>query len=228
VRRRSLPEEDRRDFERRGKAGSALTRASRSSRRCAPRHRFSRGATTQQGRPRRRGEPLQEEAAASRLRVHGESSGTGDGGLVLRNRRTGDGEGWEKNGETRFGGQAACADFGRPRRQADASVDDERAAQDGFGVRAVIAENDGKHGRGPRRRCASLSPPRSMKRFRGARGQDKRVVATVLSCGDAIYRNRRGAAAGRAQRVDPCPGICTSQRWRAGSVERAFAGFGAA
>jgi hypothetical protein len=31
-------------------------------------------------------------------------------------------------------------------------VDDERAAQDGFGVRAVIAEDDGKHCGGPRRR----------------------------------------------------------------------------
>jgi hypothetical protein len=52
----------------------------------------------------------------------------------------------------RFGGQAASAGFGRSRSQADAGVDDERAAQDGFGVRAVIAEDDGKHCRGPRRR----------------------------------------------------------------------------
>jgi hypothetical protein len=51
-----------------------------------------------------------------------------------------------------FGGQAASAGFGRSSSQADAGVDDERAAQDGFGVRAVIAEDDGKHRRGPRRR----------------------------------------------------------------------------
>ena len=51
----------------------------------------------------------------------------------------------------RFGGQTASAGFGRSRSQADAGVDDERAAQDGFGVRAVIAEDDGKQ-RGPRRR----------------------------------------------------------------------------
>ncbi len=52
----------------------------------------------------------------------------------------------------RFGGQAASAGFGRSRSLADAGVDDERAAQDGFGVRAVIAGDDGKHCGGPRRR----------------------------------------------------------------------------
>ena len=64
----------------------------------------------------------------------------------------------------RFRGQATSAGFRRSRSQADAGVDDERAARDGIGVRAVIAEDDGKHCR-----VASLSPPRSMKRFRGAR-----------------------------------------------------------
>ena len=38
--------------------------------------------------------------SAAKLPATAKSSGTGDGGLVLRNRRTGDGEGWEKNGET--------------------------------------------------------------------------------------------------------------------------------
>ena len=52
----------------------------------------------------------------------------------------------------RFGGQTACAGFGRSRSQADAGVDDGPAALDGFGVRAVMAEDDGRDRRGPRRR----------------------------------------------------------------------------
>jgi len=69
------------------------------------------------------------------------SSATGGPATVKVGRRT----------AKRFGGQAASAGFGRSRSQTDAVVDDERAAQDRFGVRAVIAEDDGKHGRGPGR-----------------------------------------------------------------------------
>jgi len=88
--------------------------------------------------------------SASRLPATANPAGQGSG-LFLRNRRTGDGECWEKNTETVRRPGGLCG-FRSLRSQADAGVDDERAAQDVFGVRAVIAEDDGKHGRGPRRR----------------------------------------------------------------------------
>ena len=48
-----------------------------------------------------------------------ESSGAGDGGLVFRDRRTGDGEGWEKNGETvrRSGGLCGFRSLKEPGRR---------------------------------------------------------------------------------------------------------------
>ena len=164
MRRRSLPEGDRRDFERRGKAGSALTRASRSSRRGAPRHRFSRGQQPNKDdrgggaklcRKRRSAPSLPATANPAGQGTAVLSSAIGGLATVSVGRRT----------AKRFGGQAASAGFGRSRSQADAGVDDERAAQDGFGVRAVIAEDDGRDSRGPRRLWASLSPAEEHEAF---------------------------------------------------------------
>ncbi len=144
-------------------------RASRSSRRGAPRHRFSRGATTQQGRPRRRGKPPQEEAFGVEAARHGESSGTGDGGLVFRNLRTGDGEGWEMGGETRSAVR-------RPPRVSDAQGARLTPAwmtsalpRTGLAFAPSSPRTMGNTVEDRDDDERAYPPPRSMKRFRGAR-----------------------------------------------------------
>ena len=192
MRRRSLSEGDRRGFEPRGKAGLSAREGLGSSRRDASPHRLAEAGTPQQGRPRRRREPLQEEAIGGEVARHGEiqlgqgmaalSSAIGGLATVRVGRRT----------AKRFGGQAASAGFGPQGARLTPAWMTSALPGDGFGVRAVIAEDNGRDRR-TEATMSELIPAEEHEAF--SRRQDRRVVATVLWRRDAIYRNRRGAAA---------------------------------
>jgi hypothetical protein len=115
VRRRSLPEGDRRGLERRGKAGSALTRPTGQ---VGATIRVTISAVAKQpnhGQPRRRAEPLQEAAMGMEAARRADPSGAGEGGLDSAIGRPHDGDARETGGDM-MGANGLC---GLPSRQGD-------------------------------------------------------------------------------------------------------------